>query len=34
MSEDKFEQWIKELEEGEQPVCNIENQEDCDSCGA
>lgn len=32
--EDSFNNFIKEMEEKEQPICNIENQEDCDSCGS
>lgn len=29
-----FEAWCKSLEEQEQPTCNIDNPEDCDSCGS
>jgi len=29
-----FEDFLKELEEQPQPTCNIENPEECDSCGA
>lgn len=29
-----FEDFLKELEEAPQPTCNIENPEECDSCGA
>ena len=32
--EDSFNNFIKEMEEKEQPICNIENQEDCDSYGS
>jgi|TARA_B110000093_G_scaffold150359_1_gene164274 hypothetical protein len=32
--EDGFNNFIKEMEEKEQPTCNIDNQEDCDSCGS
>jgi len=26
--------YIKQLEEKEQPTCNIENPEECENCGA
>lgn len=29
-----FDDFLKELEEQPQPTCNIENPEECDSCGA
>ncbi len=29
-----FEDFIKELENKEQPTCNIENPEDCEACGS
>ena len=29
-----FEEWVNELEESEQPTCNIENPEDCEACGS
>tara|TARA_B110000908_G_scaffold15370_1_gene17514 strand:+ start:344 stop:619 length:276 start_codon:yes stop_codon:yes gene_type:complete len=29
-----FDNWLDELEEQEQPTCNIENQEDCENCGS
>jgi|TARA_B110000977_G_C10942225_1_gene441314 hypothetical protein len=32
--EDSFNDFVKEMEEKEQPTCNIDNQEDCDSCGS
>ena len=32
--EDSFNTFIEELENKEQPSCNIENQEECDSCGS
>jgi hypothetical protein len=32
--EDSFNDFIKELEQAEQPSCNLENPEDCDSCGS
>jgi len=34
MHEDTFNDWVAELENQEQPTCNIENPEECDSCGA
>ena len=34
MSEESFTDFIKELEEKEQPSCNIENPEDCEACGS
>ena len=32
--EDSFNAFVKEMEEKEQPSCNIENPEDCTSCGS
>lgn len=32
--DDDFNDWLKELDEKPQPVCNIENPEECDSCGS
>ena len=32
--ENNFDDWVKDLEEGEQPTCNIDNPKNCDSCGA
>lgn len=29
-----FEDFLKDLEEQPQPTCNIENPEECDSCGS
>lgn len=34
MQDDNFQDWLTELENQEQPTCNIENPEECDSCGA
>lgn len=34
MQDDNFQDWLTELENQEQPACNIENPEECDSCGA
>tara|TARA_R110000796_G_scaffold243765_2_gene366514 strand:+ start:1351 stop:1461 length:111 start_codon:yes stop_codon:yes gene_type:complete len=31
---DGFEDFIDELTKQEQPSCNIDNPEDCDSCGS
>lgn len=31
---DDFSDWVGQLEEAEQPVCNIENQDDCEACGS
>ena len=32
--EDSFNDFIDALESAEQPACNIDNPEGCDSCGA
>ena len=32
--EDSFTDFVKELEQAQQPVCNVENPEACDSCGS
>jgi len=32
--EDSFNSFIEELENKEQPSCNLENPEECDSCGS
>ena len=32
--EDSFNDFIKELEQAEQPSCNLENPEDCEACGS
>ena len=34
ISQDSFEDFIDELTNLEQPSCNIDNPEDCDSCGS
>jgi len=31
---DSLENFINDLENQEQPTCNIENPEDCEACGA
>jgi hypothetical protein len=32
--EDSFNDFVNELEQAEQPACNIENPEDCEACGS
>jgi len=34
MSDTNFEDFIKELENKEQPSCNLENPEECEACGS
>jgi hypothetical protein len=34
MGTDSFNDFIKELEEKEQPTCSLENPEDCEACGS
>jgi len=34
MSDTNFEDFIKELEEKDQPTCNLENPEECEACGS
>ena len=29
-----FDAWVDDMEEQEQPTCNIDNQEDCENCGS
>jgi len=29
-----FDDWVNDLEESDQPTCNIENPEDCEGCGS
>ena len=31
---DSFDDWIKDLSDQPQPTCNIDNPDDCDSCGS
>lgn len=31
---DSFNNWVEDLENQEQPSCNIENPEDCEACGS
>ena len=32
--EDSFNDFVKELEQAEQPSCNLENPEDCEASGS
>ena len=34
MCGDEFEDWIEQLNDMDQPVCNIDDPENCDSCGS
>lgn len=34
MNDESLNDFIKELEEKEQPSCNLENPEDCEACGS
>jgi len=34
MCGDEFEDWIEELNDMDQPICNIDDPENCDSCGS
>jgi hypothetical protein len=29
-----FDAWIEDMEESEQPACNMDNPEDCENCGS
>jgi hypothetical protein len=29
-----WDNWVNELEDKEQPTCNIDNPEDCEECGS
>jgi len=29
-----FDDWLAQLEEKDQPVCNIDNPDDCEACGS
>jgi len=31
---ESFDEFLKDLSDREQPSCDIDNQEDCDSCGS
>lgn len=32
--DDSFADFVKDLEDREQPSCNLENPEDCEACGS
>jgi len=32
--EDSFNDYIEELENAEQPACNLENPDECEACGS
>jgi len=34
IAKDMFADWIGNLEDKEQPTCNIDNPEDCEACGS
>ena len=34
VAKDVFSNWIEDLEDKDQPTCNIENPEDCEACGS
>ncbi len=34
MATDSFADFVNELENAEQPTCNLENPEDCEACGS
>jgi hypothetical protein len=29
-----FDNWLNDLEDQDQPTCNIDNPEDCEACGS
>lgn len=31
---DSFNDWVEDLENQEQPTCNLENPEECEACGS
>lgn len=31
---DDFQDFVNQLSEAEQPVCNLDNPEDCEACGS
>jgi hypothetical protein len=33
-SKTDFDEWVEQLENDEQPNCNIQNPDECDSCGS
>ena len=34
MCGEEFEDWIEELTDAPQPICNLDDIENCDSCGS
>ena len=34
MTDSSFADFVSELESAPQPVCNLENPEDCEACGS
>jgi len=34
MTGQEFEDWVNDLEQANQPTCNIENPEQCENCGS
>lgn len=32
--DESFESFVNELENAEQPTCNLENPEECEACGS
>lgn len=34
LARETWDSWIIDLEEQDQPACDIENQEDCENCGS
>ena len=34
VKDSNFADWLDDLEEQEQPTCNIDNPEDCEACGS
>jgi len=34
MKNDSFADFVSELENAEQPTCNMDNPEDCEACGS
>lgn len=33
-TENKFDNWLNELEEAPQPTCNLDNPDECLECGS
>jgi len=34
MAKDPFDSWLEDLTQKEQPTCNIDNPDDCETCGS